>query len=220
MDTKRFEGMPESTAYQLKLPEFVGWLLYTACNEAPRGFQTPMWTVARHMKGFLGEAFDAGLAWQRLNKIVRRDYGGWEKCTFPFPDNVPEERFDDMEADFIHSWESCNCPGGSVKEALRRAGDRPLHLKKPHNSEGCGRFVSVLGHMASMNKDGVVALSTRKIGDAMGCRPNTVSIWIKWCVKDGYLTLTRKHVFNPKHPETARAAEYKVSRKVLDAVGR
>jgi hypothetical protein len=218
-ETAKLRGMTAEDAKCLRLDKLIGWVLLHIEGEDQKGYRSPLWDFTRYIKGKLGEGYDSGLAWKRVNRIVTLRWGGWDQWRLPKSESVEWRqpmRYADLETEFKHCWYTCNYTSDPVHEAFDRAKKWPLNLKNPQGIPACGHFVSLFGHLGLRQEDGVVALPTHKVADVMGCSAMTISRWIKYAQKEGYLELVREHDYDPER-QIRLAAEYRVSIRVLVA---
>ena len=221
---KKLSELEITQVYRLPFRQFVEWTLLKQKAEFDEGYRhTALWTVAKHVKG-LKPDWSAEYAWRRVNSIVKRCLGGWdgwELCGYVSGEYEPEPttRIDDLQADFIHSWESCRCPGSSdpMERALSNATAWPLKLKNNHRSKGYEQFASLCAHLVLTTGRDVIALGQERVAMMMDYRQATVSEWIRWARQDEWLQLVKKHRFGGKRNRVTR---YRVARQLWEEAQR
>ena len=214
-------------AYKLRWSDFLQWALERQEAEGMpddngqgcvgrdgRGltFRTPLWTLARLIKGYRPE-WTAEHAWRRVNSMVRRGLGGWKSQGFRFSRG-------ELEAQFIDAWDKVRRPGleSALEEAARLAADAafPVPTEQHPRSPEYKTFLRFCGHLAELIGRQAVGLSQRNVGKALGVRPNTIGVWIRWGIEEGFLEL-KKPARASKNPMASRAARYRVADYLLKA---
>jgi hypothetical protein len=176
----------------------------------PGGFRSPMFAMVRVVKGHLID-FTGEQAWQRVHRVVTKKLGGWNRWVIEGFVRTEGDRIgcvevwdlDSIHADFVNSFDKCRVPTGTnpLNAAVKLADQRQPYFKPDdnHGYFGYPRFLSVCAFLPEVTRQGIADgwlgffLPQRHTATALGTRPNTVGLWIKLAVGDGYLTLMKEY---------------------------
>jgi hypothetical protein len=167
------------------------WQVNKSTYEEPsRGqpFRTPMFTFVRRAKA---HSDLEGLAGLEAAELVQRVLISWvQPSEDPWRTLFPDS--DDAKSEFVDTWTRIKWPRAEVERCQLLATRLPL---KPYRcySPGYGAFVSLAGHL-QRNVSGPILLPCRKIANALGCEPMTVSRYRRLALQDGLLRLVARGI--------------------------
>jgi len=150
----------------------------------------PLFRVIRHVKGAAKE-LDPDAAYDAFCEATDK-YGGW-------PEYIPLSSTEDERRDkWCEKWDSVKFAIGEtpLEMAYRKAIERPLTTErsKKRKRASYDRFVSLAAWLQkSVGQHQTILLPCRDVAEVMHTDKCMVSIWRKWAIQDGYLSVVKAH---------------------------
>lgn len=187
----------------LPLDQFTEWAASKnrATYESPsRGgvFRSPMWEFVRLMKAHPDlRALSAKDAYAKIASFL---------CWNRFPHS------EDPMMEFLTTWDKIRVPAGDdiLVNAFTLAKERQLRVKDSV-SPNCLLILTTAFHLQRLRPDDYINLPVERLGKLLNVNPRTISMYLAWAKKHGYLSQrTKGHAFSHQ------AARYKFRQDYFD----
>lgn len=178
----------------------VEWHRYWQDNGPPAGenWTTPTWGLLRYLRGHPDLKELRGV---EALEVVATVLAQWATADSTDPcehcSGLPGE---DFRAQFVFGWEEVKyIPGyGPLDAAMDRAKVRPLPIPAAHHvSDEYVAFLGMAGYLQALIGERNIFLPVEAVSKVCGVGRNTISLWRKVAVRQGYLTprvLGRRHL--------------------------
>jgi len=174
-------------------------------NEAPpqdHKWRSSLWEFTRWIKARKEVRGLNGYDGARMVEVVltRHTAKGKDPWDFHFGNLV---LISDPRAEFIDTWDKVKIPANmdALTVASQGAKERPLRPTRIYSSVYC-EFVSLAGHLQRGRPGQVIALPVERIAEILNCNRKSVSLYLKFALREGLITKVSDCV--PHH----RAAEF------------